>query len=590
MPKSGTAALIVAALVMSGGFTQAAFAATAAPDTTTQQPVTADTTGPSQDPAPATTEESSPSQDSSAADTEKTEAPAPTTTKTDDPAPAKSPEPVPSAKPDDSANTPVPAEQPVPTVAARVATDTAPAPPESSKKPRFHPVLWLVPGGQNSPWNPNQTIADDVITDTASLGLLDDSAALQCGSYYQVDLYLNNKVTDSLVAGGVLYGTNNPKEALAFGALPGKANPWKFITTPACPPPVHTEVTPTFSTTNFMCNTETYKVEGSNTLTLMGQEGVVWTITKGSKSQTLEAGVGFTGTPPYGVGTYTITGADASADDLIDVTPVTTTVTFVSKGKVDCTPPPVVIAPTATIQHVCTADAPDVTYELIAGTNDATFQVLLNGDQTEEHTVKAGETFDGTITLGEDAFGGSATVEVKSGEASLTGVVTVSTDCAPPVTVIPMPPKPTVIPPTCYADGSLPTLVGGDGYTVSYDRVFDGPGLYRAIFASNPGVEFPHGSITVTYDLTVEGKLTGGTCPTSTPTPTPTPVPTPASTTPPTTLSSNGGANTGLYGDQPGSSSSWSAISTWTLWLSALVAFLLGAALTVALWYRRKRA
>ena len=119
----------------------------------------------------------------------------------------------------------------------------------------------------------------------------------------------------------------------------------ELFTVPACtpPPPVHTTVTPKYNYSVPACNTQTYKVEGTNTLTLTGQKGVVWTITKGKDTQTLKADAGFNAAPPFGVGTYTITGADADANDLIDVTPVTATLTFVSAESIKCVAPPVVV-------------------------------------------------------------------------------------------------------------------------------------------------------------------------------------------------------------------------------------------------------
>jgi hypothetical protein len=108
------------------------------------------------------------------------------------------------------------------------------------------------------------------------------------------------------------------------------------------PPPVHTPATGKVDFGTFTCNTETYTVEGGNKLILSETAGNVWTITKDGQSLTLAAGAGFNAEPPFGVGTYTITGADADANDLIDATPVTTTATFVSAESVECTPPVVI--------------------------------------------------------------------------------------------------------------------------------------------------------------------------------------------------------------------------------------------------------
>lgn len=407
----------------------------------------------------------------------------------------------------------------------------------------------------------------------------------------------------------------------------------ELTTVPDCtPPPVHTQVTPKYDHSVPTCNTETHKVEGANTLVLTGQKGVIWTITKGTDTQTLAAGAGFNGLPPYGVGTYTITGADASSSDLIDVTPVTATLTFVAADSIECATPPVVIAPAATIKAECLAGTPTestptpvveptLTFTLTAGTYANTFQILVGGVQVEEHAVPAGGTYDGVITLGEDSFGGSTTTEVKSGDVSLTSEIVVSTNCVTPVvihpvnvwfndgcgvsddstntpglsdgpavvvndkpnvgdvttlssyssnqggynvvdvvtkagvhtsqvtfvqigaatiaepgtgdtytivvidghryaqwsytfdstpcplTVIATPPAPAVIPATCTADGSLLSLQDGNGYTAAYDRTFDGPGAYKAVYTAKEGSTFADAS-TVSYDLTVAPKLT----------------------------------------------------------------------------------
>jgi hypothetical protein len=115
--------------------------------------------------------------------------------------------------------------------ADEVTTDTLPAPPT---KPKYHLLAWLVPGGPDSVFEPDQTLVDHVLTDTASLDLLDNSSTLVCGSYYQMDLENNSAITDSLVAGGILYGPNDPNEDHAYGALGDGVYPWKYLQTPDC--------------------------------------------------------------------------------------------------------------------------------------------------------------------------------------------------------------------------------------------------------------------------------------------------------------------------------------------------------------------
>lgn len=79
-------------------------------------------------------------------------------------------------------------------------------------------------------------------------------------------------------------------------------------------------------------------------------------------------------------------------------------------------------------------------------------------------------------------------------------------------TIIAAPPAPVVVAPTCDVDGSLPTLVAGENYTASYNRPFDGPGAYTAVYTATGLNEFSTGK-TVSYDLTVKGKT--GDCPTT---------------------------------------------------------------------------
>ena len=75
---------------------------------------------------------------------------------------------------------------------------------------KYRLVLWQVvdSDGNGDIWE--QKLVASKLTDSTDLGQL-DGAATQCGTY-QVDLYKNSKTTDSLVAGGVLYGPGNPTE------------------------------------------------------------------------------------------------------------------------------------------------------------------------------------------------------------------------------------------------------------------------------------------------------------------------------------------------------------------------------------------
>jgi hypothetical protein len=105
-------------------------------------------------------------------------------------------------------------------VAAASATD---------ERPPVTIVAWTVPGGEGSIWNPPQTLFAYAELAEPNLNALDDQ--LLCGTTYQVDQYNTGTVTDSLIAGGILYGPSNPPEALIHG---GSGTAWKVLTTPPC--------------------------------------------------------------------------------------------------------------------------------------------------------------------------------------------------------------------------------------------------------------------------------------------------------------------------------------------------------------------
>jgi hypothetical protein len=63
-----------------------------------------------------------------------------------------------------------------------------------------------------------QTLAATLPTDSTDLSQL--GGTLPCGGWYQIDLYDNNDITESLLSGGVLYGPSNPPESAASGASP----------------------------------------------------------------------------------------------------------------------------------------------------------------------------------------------------------------------------------------------------------------------------------------------------------------------------------------------------------------------------------
>lgn len=96
-------------------------------------------------------------------------------------------------------------------------------------------VAWVV-GDLGDIWAVPQTYKTHTDLETGDLNALDSQIVGMCGVDFQVDLYLDNATTASLIAGGVLYGPSNPPEALAYGAV--KGDPWKFVDNAECPPPV----------------------------------------------------------------------------------------------------------------------------------------------------------------------------------------------------------------------------------------------------------------------------------------------------------------------------------------------------------------
>src|SRR5690606_8567089 len=65
--------------------------------------------------------------------------------------------------------------------------------------------------------------------DEPTLDALDTT--LPCGGYFQIDLYYADQDSASLLAGGLLYGPQNPKEPHAYVV---DGDPWKFVQTAEC--------------------------------------------------------------------------------------------------------------------------------------------------------------------------------------------------------------------------------------------------------------------------------------------------------------------------------------------------------------------
>jgi hypothetical protein len=93
-------------------------------------------------------------------------------------------------------------------------------------------TAWAMPSWINdrtATWP--QDYQTSVVQTIPAINALDSS--LPCGSQFQVDVYLTGDVTTALIAGGKLYGPNNPREALIRG---GWGVAYKVMQTAACPP------------------------------------------------------------------------------------------------------------------------------------------------------------------------------------------------------------------------------------------------------------------------------------------------------------------------------------------------------------------
>lgn len=116
-------------------------------------------------------------------------------------------------------------------------------------------VAWLAPAAPPHHFDSDQHYLFHEDTEDPSLSTLDDEiaaylATLECGTTadIQVDVYIDNATTDSLIAGGVLHGPSDPDEDLIPG---GEGTAWKFVhlETEDCPtPPVECQVTSQFFT------------------------------------------------------------------------------------------------------------------------------------------------------------------------------------------------------------------------------------------------------------------------------------------------------------------------------------------------------
>jgi len=140
----------------------------------------------------------------------------------------------------------------------------------------YQTVVWQMPtkpsGPDSSTWP--QTFVSATPENVETLAV--DVPTL-CDTYYQVDSYVDNATTQSLIAaaksGTKLTSPGHPAESLAPGGL-GTA--WRFVINPDC-----ASVTePTVSSTDNVCGNGT----SNATLTLPAVEGIVWNVGGSTKA------------------------------------------------------------------------------------------------------------------------------------------------------------------------------------------------------------------------------------------------------------------------------------------------------------------
>lgn len=223
-------------------------------------------------------------------------------------------------------------------------------------------VAWVMSSWVNDStptWVKPQTLAAHTETTTSNVNALD--GRLRCGVPYQVDVYNNNDTTSKLIAGGILYGPNNPPESLVTWKLVyttcSTSTPTVTVTATATAtktvtePGATTTVTHTLpGTTTTATATETKTVETPGPTTTVTQPGATATATETATATTTVAG-------PTSTVTTTLPGATTT------VSGPTTTVT----STAPC------VVPTKTVTETVTTKATQTNQSgILAGTGSST--------------------------------------------------------------------------------------------------------------------------------------------------------------------------------------------------------------------------
>lgn len=139
------------------------------------------------------------------------------------------------------------------TLIATAALTAIASPAAATETPEFVTVGWTVDNPADI-WSPAQHTPVAVAGSAVDFEAV--KALLPCGRYYQIDGYHAGDTTNALIAGGVLYGPNNPVEDLAHNAPGTEATggvPWIYYTAPDCSETVCTgEFEQTTTTFNYV--------------------------------------------------------------------------------------------------------------------------------------------------------------------------------------------------------------------------------------------------------------------------------------------------------------------------------------------------
>lgn len=153
-----------------------------------------------------------------------------------------------------------------------------PADGSVQQEPNRATVVWEMGGWDGRPvWDPPQEFVAVQFTVDGDINSADHLIP-ECG-YFQVDVYKynndsNRAKVDNLIAGGLLYGPNNPPEPLIRG---GEGTAWKFVnqgecgtastTTTTTVPPTTTSTSTTTTSTSIPESTTTTTVPDTTTTT-----------------------------------------------------------------------------------------------------------------------------------------------------------------------------------------------------------------------------------------------------------------------------------------------------------------------------------